>query len=257
MSSAPKDATARFSDRVADYVRTRPSYPAALLDAVLEALGLAPGDAVADLGSGTGISAKLLVERGLVVHAVEPNEPMRRAAEEMLAGDERFRSVNGTAEATTLADGSVRAVFAFQAFHWFDATKTRTELARILEPRAAGPQIALVWNERLVDTPFLEAYEALLQRASPDYGAVEHRNAYARIQAFFHSAVKELNAPNEQRFDREGFFGRVFSSSYVPKTGAVHEAFAQELGELFEHYADAEGKVAFRYDCKAFLGRIG
>ncbi|MBW3573105.1 MAG: class I SAM-dependent methyltransferase, partial [Gemmatimonadetes bacterium] len=96
------DATTRFSDRVQNYVRYRPHYPARVLDVLREETGLAPGQAVADVGSGTGISAKLFLNAGHPVWAVEPNAQMRAAAEAMLGAHPRFRSVAGSAEDTTL-----------------------------------------------------------------------------------------------------------------------------------------------------------
>lgn len=245
--------TERFSDRVADYVRYRPTYPGAFVDELVAKLGLSAGSWVADLGSGTGISARLLIERGIETFAVEPNEPMRRAAEAELGSSPLFHSVAATAEATSLPDHSVDAVVAFQAFHWFDAAKARVEMKRILKPSGL---VALVWNERLVDTPFLVAYEDLLQRQSTDYGAVEHRNAYPKILEFFApERPVEVVAKNEQILNRDALFGRVFSSSYVPKSGPAHDAFSAALAEIFEREA-VSGEVAFRYDTKAFLGRL-
>lgn len=127
-----RQPTERFSDRVADYVRYRPAYPEDLLRTLVEATGLGPGRVVADVGSGTGISAALLLRSGARVLAVEPNPEMRRAAEERLGGEPRFRSVAGTAEATTLPSASVDLVTAGQAFHWFDPEPTRREWLRIL-----------------------------------------------------------------------------------------------------------------------------
>src|SRR5688500_4068755 len=118
-------ATERFSDRVADYVRSRPDYPAAFYAFLRDELGLTAGKAVADVGSGTGISARPLVEQGVVVYAIEPNGPMRGAAEAGLGAFATFRSVDGTAEATTLPDASVDLVLAAQAFHWFDKPRAR------------------------------------------------------------------------------------------------------------------------------------
>src|SRR6478672_12882184 len=74
------DTVQRFSDRASDYVKYRPTYPAEALSAILDGLG-PPGELVAaDVGAGTGISARLLGDRGLHVIAVEPGEAMRRAA---------------------------------------------------------------------------------------------------------------------------------------------------------------------------------
>ncbi|WP_295618085.1 hypothetical protein [Chamaesiphon sp. GL140_3_metabinner_50] len=69
----------RFSDRAADYVKYRPSYPAAVIDTILDGLDAAMLVA-ADIGAGTGISARLLAERGVRVFAIEPNAAMSAAA---------------------------------------------------------------------------------------------------------------------------------------------------------------------------------
>ena len=69
--------------------------------------GLGAQAVVADLGSGTGILTRLLLASGAQVIGVEPNDGMRAAAESALAGNARFRSVRGSAEATTLAAESV------------------------------------------------------------------------------------------------------------------------------------------------------
>ena len=71
------DSVTRFSDRATDYVRYRPTYPAEAIAAILDGLG-PPGQLVAaDIGAGTGISARLLGDAGVRVIAVEPGEEMR------------------------------------------------------------------------------------------------------------------------------------------------------------------------------------
>jgi SAM-dependent methyltransferase len=163
------DQAARFSGRVDDYVKTRPAYPRGVLDVLRECCGLSAASAVCDLGSGTGLFTRLLLESGATVHAVEPNDEMRRAAEAMLGDAPGFRSVDGRAEATTLGDESVDIVTAAQAFHWFDVEATHREMRRVLRSRA-GSNVALVWNDRdLEATPFLRAYEELLVRRCPTY----------------------------------------------------------------------------------------
>src|SRR5690349_23790253 len=107
MSTKASDSTARFSNRVADYVKYRPSYPPALRDALQHDVGIGASAVVADVGSGTGISTDLLRQIGCTVYAVEPNADMRRAAEERFAGDAQVHSISGRAEATSLPDASV------------------------------------------------------------------------------------------------------------------------------------------------------
>ena len=71
------DAKQRFSNRVADYIRYRPKYPAATLDLLRSKCGLHPGQVIADIGSGTGFLSELFLKNGNSVIGVEPNAEMR------------------------------------------------------------------------------------------------------------------------------------------------------------------------------------
>ena len=135
------DATTRFSGRVDDYVKTRPSYPHGVLAVLREECDLGPTSVVADLGSGTGLFTRLLLASGATVRAVEPNDEMLAAAEALLGTTPGFHSVAGRAEATALADASVDLVTAAQAFHWFDVPRARVEIARILRHPTKGTSI--------------------------------------------------------------------------------------------------------------------
>lgn len=254
MSSA-RPVTERFSDRAADYVRGRPGYPAPLFDTLLAATGLAAGARVADLGSGTGLSSAPLLERGLEVFAVEPNEPMRRAAEAALGGAPGFHSVAGSAEATGLAPASIDLAVAFQAFHWFDPAKTRAELERILAP---GGSVALVWNARRASgTPFLADYEALLLTFGTDYREVGHRGvARERLERLFGGPFAHHRFDNHQDLDLEGLRSRLLSSSYVPAPGhPAHAAMLAELERIFRKHA-TDGRVRLVYDVDLRVGAL-
>lgn len=257
MSSAPSShSTQRFSDRVENYVRFRPSYPPGVIETLRKQAGLNSRAEVADIGSGTGIFAALLLPHAARVFGVEPNAAMRAAGESFLGGDARFISVAGTAETTGLPDASVDLVTAAQAFHWFDVPACRREFARILRP---GGGVALIWNERLVDaTPFLADYETLLRRHATDYARVNHANVDAGAAAalFAQQGFTLVEFPNEQSFDFEGLKGRVLSSSYAPNVGHPgHEPMLRDLEDLFRRHAE-EGRVAFRYTTKLYHGRL-
>lgn len=245
----------RFSDRVENYIRYRPGYPQEIIALLRAEAGLTPRSVVADIGSGTGISAELLLNEGCTVHAVEPNRDMRAAAERLLAGHAGFRSVDGRAQETTLAEGSVDLIVAAQAFHWFDTPETRAEFRRILRP---GGFVVLMWNERLTDTtPFLRGYEALLLRHGTDYAAVRHENIDAAALArFFGGPFATHDFPNFQEFDFAGLAGRLLSSSYAPAPGhPQHAPMMQELRVLFVACAE-HGRVRFDYRTSVHCGRL-
>ena len=250
------DPTARFTDRVADYVRTRPGYPPAVLDILRAEAGLTPATVVADVGSGTGLSAEMFLKIGNVVHGVEPNREMRAAAEQLLAAYPHFHSVAGSAEATTLPAASMDLIVAGQAFHWFDPPRARTEFRRILRPAGC---VVLIWNTRRTDSSaFLRGYEAMLQRLGTDYREVVHTNVDRnQLAAFFGpGGFQSFRVDNEQLFDLEGLRGRTRSSSFTPPPGHPDfEPMMRELDRLFDAFNE-QGRVRFEYDTEVYVGRL-
>ena len=249
------DSTRRFSNRVADYIRYRPRYPVGLIALLEREIGLTSSWRIADVGSGTGISAEPFLLHGNVVLGVEPNAEMRRAAEALLARYSRFESINATAEATGIESNSVDAVIAGQAFHWFNREAARKDFKRILKP---GGWVVLIWNRRLIDaTPFARDYEALLNEHGIDYAKVRHDHIdQAALAQFFANAHEYRALPNEQVFDRDGLRGRLLSCSYVPAEGqAGFTPMIAELNRIFEKHNEA-GCVRFGYETDVYFGKL-
>lgn len=247
--------TQRFSDRVENYIRYRPGYPPQVLETLRSECGLTPAAVVADIACGTGIFTRLLLENGNPVHGVEPNREMREAAERLLAGYPNFVAVNGTAEATTLADRTFDFATAAQAAHWFNLAKARQEFARILRPKGWA---VLIWNERSTDaSPFLRAYEELLLTYGTDYEQVRHEYTTDNIGDFFNPTRFNTRVFDlRQDFDYAQLEGRLLSSSYAPMKGHPNcEPMLQELRRIFEAH-NKGGRVAMEYFTRLYYGQL-
>jgi SAM-dependent methyltransferase len=249
-----RDSTERFSDRVENYAKYRPGYPDEMVRYIGTLVTLPA--TIADIGSGTGILTRQLLKSGYQVCAVEPNEEMRKEAERTSSGWSTFLSVNGTAEATTLANEAVDFITCAQAFHWFDRGKTRLEFCRILKESG---MVALIWNERLDEASSVNrAYDNLLRGMAPDYQSVSHRHiGSGEIGTFFAPGEVHLRTfPNDQILDREGFFGRLLSSSYVPNVGQPGHREMIDAAERIFGAHNVSGKIRFDYETKVYVGRF-
>ena len=246
----------RFSNRVENYIRYRPSYPKQIvLDLEMNDL-LHKNAVIADVGSGTGISTEVFLSQGYHCIGVEPNQAMREGAERQLAQFSEFVSVNGSAEATTLESESIDLIIAGQAFHWFDQAAAKFEFQRILRP---GKSVALIWNERNHGgTAFQAGYEDLLKQFCNDYDQVDYKrvDTEALKQFFSPYPYSTYEYSNKQHFDFEGLKGRLLSSSYCPVEGEPnYEPVMNGLSDLF-HSHQTDGQITFDYNTRVYVGQL-
>jgi SAM-dependent methyltransferase len=241
--------TRRFTNRVENYIKYRPSYPPEIVDFLEENLGLQKDHRIADIGSGTGLFAEILLQKGYKVIGIEPNEEMRKAAALRLAAFPGFRVRDHRAERTGLRSESVDMLTVAQAFHWMEPARTKKEFARILKKDG---HIILAWNLRQKNTPFLQAYEEIHERFGTDYTASKMVNDES-IRSFYlpHSTgVKTFQ--NAQRMDFEALKGQLLSSSYIPLPGQPeYDKMIALLAEIFVRYNDL-GFVNMEFETKLY-----
>jgi ubiquinone/menaquinone biosynthesis C-methylase UbiE len=249
-----KDNTKRFSDRVDNYQRFRPSYTDETIDCIFNNFGLSKQSVLADIGSGTGIFTEKILKRCKKVYAVEPNTEMRTAAEKRLSINKSFQSINGTSENTTLDNESIDAITVAQAFHWFNIGDTKKEFKRILKKNSV---VFLIWNNRVTNTPFLKEYEEILVNKIPEYTVVNHNNITEDlIKAFLIRDYSKVIFRNNQIFDLEGVLGRLSSSSYTPKQDTKeYEIIKAEIVKMFNQYS-TDGVISFNYNTEIYSGKI-
>ena len=219
--------------------------------------GLSPAAVIADVGAGTGLLSELFVRNGNTVYAVEPNVGMLAKAEALLGSFPGFHGSAGRSEATGMPAASVDWITAGQAFHWFEPVATRTEFQRILRP---GGRVALVWNSRREDgTPFLRAYQTVLEEFGTDYRQVNHKavvDSVALTRFFVPGPWEKASFANYQVLSWEGLVGRVTSASFVP--GPASPRYPAMLARLEEIFAACQqhGVVTMVYDTEVYVGRF-
>jgi SAM-dependent methyltransferase len=250
LPSPPENATSRFADRAADYAKARPSYPDALVDAVLGGLGDPSSLTIADVGAGTGVFSRLLADRGVRVVAIEPNAAMRHAA----AAHPNIEWRDGTGESTGLPNHSVDLITVAQAFHWMRPEDALREFHRILKP---GGRLAHVWNIQDRSDPFTSGYCAAMERHAVDPPrspwSLHDVSAVLDNHPLF-TGREVVRVPSAQSLDFGALVARARSASYCPKSGPGWDALRAELASLFDRFA-SEGAVNLRYSSEAHISR--
>lgn len=252
LNAAP---TERFSSRVENYARYRPSYPKEVIGVLSGECGLTPDSVVADIASGTGLFTRLLLENGNRVFGIEPNKEMREAGEHYLSGFPKFTSMAATAEATTVADHSVDLITCAQAAHWLRREEALREFQRILKPDGF---VAIIFNDRQVKgNAFADDYEQLVVKYGTDYSEVQRLGKIFEGTDFFAPfRCEKRTLPNFQDFDYASLEGRLLSSSYAPQAGdPKHEPMLADLRQIFEQH-QRRGLVRMEYDTNIYFGKL-
>lgn len=249
------DNTRKFSGIAREYTQSRPGYAAALLDCLFENYGFSASSVVADVGSGTGKFAKQLLEKGCFVFGVEPNADMRGIAENELCRFDNFKSVDGSAENTTLPDRSVDFVTVAQAFHWFDGMRFKEECLRILKPEG---KVSLIWNTRKEDAQINRQLYKVYSKFCPDFkgfhGGIKTHDE--RIRSFFDENYEYMTFENPLHFDRDKFIKRSLSSSFSLKKGdRDFDFYIAELNALFDRF-EVDGIAQVDNQTVLYVGEI-
>lgn len=241
-----------FSRKVADYLRSRPDYPAALY-AELQRRVPPPAQAV-DIGAGTGRLTEGLLAAGYAVHAVEPDDAMRSACDAQLGSVPGYRSGAGRAESLPIATAGADLITAAQAFHWFEPEAARAECQRVARP---GAWVALVWNDRGND-PLNGALNGIMRRYGGDLvRAMQDHDERAGVPAFFGGSFERWQAPHAHRLSVDGLVALVFSRSYMPPRDSEAGREAQAaLTALAQTHAESDGQLTLPYTCVACFGRF-
>ena len=247
-----------FDDVATIYEKYRPSYPEEYINYLISKCNLNKNSVVADIGAGTGIFTKQLLDKNLKVIAVEPNNKMRKVLEEKLSGNKNFTSTNGTDKNTNLKENSIDLITVAQAFHWFDIQSFRKECKRILKPNG---KICIIWNkldtndiivkeEKNIDYTYTNQFKEI-------NNILQDEKREQLIKEFFsNSTYKCKITENNQIYNKETFIGVNLSKSYsLRKEDKNYNKYIQAFKDLFDKYSK-NGNLTIKNNTFAYLGSL-
>ena len=157
----PDDIRLSFNEAAEVYDAVRPSYPAAMFDALFEMLPSNP--MIVEVGPGTGQATRDLLARGATVHGIEIGPSMAAKLRSNLPSDQLRVSI-GDFEQMAITPGSVDAVFSATAYHWISQNSQTDRPASILRPGGVVAIVDLVQVDSPDDKGFFAACQPIYER---------------------------------------------------------------------------------------------
>ncbi len=231
--------TPDFGATANDYARHRAGFPDSLFER-LASFGLGrPGQAVLDLGTGTGSLGRGFARRGCKVVGLDPAQPLLAKARE-LDDQEGLRSEYrvGRAEDSGLSGSAFDIVAAGQCWHWFDRARAAVEAARLLRP--AGRLLIAHFDWIPLPGNLVRATEELIERHNPDWrmgwGSGMHPAWLRDLGEANFRELETFSYDQEVPYSPEAWRGRIRASAGVggSLSPAAVEKFDAELAAILD-----------------------
>lgn len=222
--------------KLAQTYADRPDYSPGGIDAMLAICKLGEGGRVCDIGAGSGHLTLPLLQRGMIVDAVEPNAEMRQVGISRTKSQKAVQWFEGTGEQTGRDAASYQLVTFGSSFNVVDRSAALLETARLLRPRG---WFACMWNHRDLDDPLQAEVENAIRSQIKDYS---------------YGARREDQAPIIRA---SGLFAKpyVIEAPVVHITEAAtwvnawrsHATLARQAGEGFDAVVNSIEKIVGKY----------
>jgi SAM-dependent methyltransferase len=196
-----------FGHDAAQYDRARPSYPSELFDDLLPDKRCT----VVDVGCGTGIVARLLLERGCSVIGVEPDARMADVAQ----GHGLSVEVS-TFEEWDSQGRTFDVLTAGQSWHWVNPTLGSEKAASVLR---SGGRFGVFWNGLRHDPAVTRGFERIYSRIAP----------HLLVDSVALGTARPSGNPDEPAFAAVGTFTRLERRSYSWERSYTTSAWLDEL----------------------------
>ncbi|MER5265466.1 class I SAM-dependent methyltransferase [Actinosynnema sp. NPDC002837] len=231
----------------------RPEYVTTVIDAVVRVAGVGFGDIACDIGAGSGHLTQPLLDRGLLVDAVEPNDAMRVLGQRRTADYSSVSWHTGVGEDTGRPAGRYALVSYGGSFDHTDRGVALREAARLLR---AGGHFVCLWNHRELDDPLQARIEELIKSHVPDFRYGVRRSEQGTVieeSGLFEGPVR-ISGRTVYDLDAEAWCD-LWRSHWTlgEQAGGRFETVLREIRELVR--TEAGARVSVPYETVAWVAR--
>lgn len=229
----------------------RAEYSSEAIDALLAAAQVTSKSRVADVGAGTGKLTTQLLNRGLQVTAIEPNDAMRKFGMQNTSG-RKVKWIEATGEKTTLADKSMDLITFGSSFNVTDRQRTLEEVHRVL---VNGGWFACMWNHRDLTDPLQKKIEDLIHSMVPgyDYGTRREDQTEVINSSGFFQPARHTEGNTIHSFSRDDYMEAWRSHATLARQAGP--SFAKVIAAI-EDILKAHPSLDVPYTTRIWFARV-
>lgn len=241
-----------YTELAKAYIK-RPDYAREAIQKMLKIAGIQKGDRVCDVGAGVAHLTLLLLENGLDVSAVEPNDEMRKYGMQRTENKPNVQWFVGTGENTGMPDHQFNLVTFGSSFNVCDRHAALLETKRILKPQG---WFACMWNHRDLEDPLQAEIENILKRNIPDYDYGTRREDQMQF-------LKDTGLFSQLEYTEAEIIHQIPADELIEawrSHGTVHRQAKEKFQQIIEEISAAvqkHGKEAtVPYRTKIWIGKM-
>jgi ubiquinone/menaquinone biosynthesis C-methylase UbiE len=243
-----------YSSKAAKYAKYRWGYSLQAIETIIRVAHVYEQSVVADIGAGTGMVIKYFLGRVKHIYAVEPNDEMRKIAEDELSDCGKCSVINGQAEDIPLEDQSIDLITVAQEIHWFDPELTKREFLRILKPNG---WLAIIRNNG-VDKKLNEAIGRLyVVENGVDLTILANRPEQKPMSFYYgHEDIHQMTYGFDEEQNWEEFIGSLLSASYMPdESHPLYRKLPRASRAVFDEFSE-DGELRVRGQTVLTIGQV-
>lgn len=231
------------------YDAHRPSYPAALIDDLVQLAGLDGRDVVLEVGAGTGKATRLFAQRGIPVLAIEPSAEMAAVAQRGCADYPRVRVQCCDFERFEPEGATFPLVFAAQSWHWVAPAPGLAKAAQVLAP---GGVLAPFWNRVVwaqcsAREVLAQIYRRIVPELDPADDAMHPRHALEHDGVDWETAIEEAAGLSDAEV-RSYAWSQTYTAERYVGLLATHSAVRMLTPERRDALLDAVGAAVSSFE---------
>lgn len=210
----------------------RPDYSKSALAKMFETANLKRGDLACDVGAGVAHLTLPLLDFGLNVIAVEPNDAMRELGTERTKSWPNVKWIEGTGEDTKQGDNEFNLVSFGSSFNVTNREKALKETDRILKKDGF---FACMWNLRDLDDPLQKEVEELIKSYAQSYDYGTRREDQTEI-------IKQSNLFKNPEYI-EGKINHTVNTREWVEAWRSHATLSRQVGDKLDKVVDEIAEI--------------